>query len=305
MGILALLRLFCFLISFYCIVLSQANAATNTSTEDLVTLLRELERRVVSLKSQVKLLKEHKTQHALSLHELDQSVRITNRKMHDSDTIFINMMEVLVLERKQIDLEFQELYALTKKAESRFNNLGHTLKAMNYSTGFEVRKKYCEAVSNCPNMVQVKRQQNTPNNGVIAFTAYLDHAIHDLGPNQALKFNQILLNEGHGYNQFTGVFTVPIGGIYIFSFTVAARDEGNLSAPDIWMKLVVNGEHKATVAAESMKIRDDEMGTNIINLRVDTGDAVWITHHDQGSTRDIFSSDTLRVVTFSGALLYQ
>ncbi|KAL3870860.1 hypothetical protein ACJMK2_038895 [Sinanodonta woodiana] len=302
---MALLGLFCSLILLYCIVSYQAIAATNTSTEDIATLVLDLERRVGSLKAQVKLLKEHKTQYAKSVHELDQSVRITNRKIHDFDTVFINMMEALDLERKRFDREFQELYVLEKQAESRHNNLRHTLKAVNVSTGSNVLNNYCEAVSSCVNKFQVKRQQTSPSNDVIAFTAYLDHAIHDLGPNQALKFNQILLNEGHGYSQFTGVFTVPIGGIYIFSFSVAARDEGNLLAPDIWMKLVVNGEHKATVAAESMKPRDDEMGTNIINLRVEAGDAVWITHHDQGSTRDIFASDALRVVTFSGALLYQ
>ena len=54
----------------------------------------------------------------------------------------------------------------------------------------------------------------------VAFSAYLDHDEDGLGPKETLIFNQILLHEGNGYNNYTGVFTVPITGVYSFTFFI-------------------------------------------------------------------------------------
>ena len=55
---------------------------------------------------------------------------------------------------------------------------------------------------------------------VVAFQATLTTG--QLGPNYAggaIKFNDVSLNVGNGYNPSTGMFTAPIGGLYQFSAT--------------------------------------------------------------------------------------
>ena len=51
----------------------------------------------------------------------------------------------------------------------------------------------------------------------IAFSAYLTDILSGLGVNHIILFDGITINEGSGYNQYTGVFTVPESGVYLFS----------------------------------------------------------------------------------------
>jgi hypothetical protein len=55
---------------------------------------------------------------------------------------------------------------------------------------------------------------------VVAFQATLTTG--KIGPNYAhgaIKFNDVSLNLGNGYNPSTGLFTAPMGGIYQFTAT--------------------------------------------------------------------------------------
>ncbi|XP_060568793.1 complement C1q-like protein 4 [Ruditapes philippinarum] len=88
-------------------------------------------------------------------------------------------------------------------------------------------------------------QNQTP----VAFTAYLDHRITNLGADQAIVYNKVLLNQGAAYNVYNGVFTAPKSGVYIFSWSSDARKIG--ATFDIWVSLVVNASTQTTVVAES------------------------------------------------------
>ena len=50
---------------------------------------------------------------------------------------------------------------------------------------------------------------------VIGFTAFMDST---KSLTSTTIFNKVLFNEGGGYDRSTGVFTCPIGGVYLFSF---------------------------------------------------------------------------------------
>ena len=54
----------------------------------------------------------------------------------------------------------------------------------------------------------------------VAFSAYLDHTLRNMGNDQIIVFNQIILNEGGGYDQETGVFTCPKSGLYLITFFI-------------------------------------------------------------------------------------
>ena len=54
----------------------------------------------------------------------------------------------------------------------------------------------------------------------VAFSAYLDHTLSNIGNDQTIEFNQIILNEGGDYDQRTGVFTCPQSGLYLIAFFI-------------------------------------------------------------------------------------
>jgi len=61
-----------------------------------------------------------------------------------------------------------------------------------------------------------RRATNSMN---VAFSALLDHHI-DVGNGAIIKYNFFLTNEGNWYNHYTGMFTVPVTGVYLFTFTL-------------------------------------------------------------------------------------
>lgn len=52
----------------------------------------------------------------------------------------------------------------------------------------------------------------------IAFSAYLSHSNFHMSKGECVKFDQVLLNQGNGYNKTTGTFKAPLTGVYLFTF---------------------------------------------------------------------------------------
>ncbi|KAL3870858.1 hypothetical protein ACJMK2_038893 [Sinanodonta woodiana] len=289
-------------ISFFgvLVVLMSTRASENTSVKDLASIIGALRDKITVLESQVEELSKPDDTNEQKVRELEQTLAMMEKKMSENSKAYQHRLQLQETANSHLWRLIQSLRENKTLIDQKCNEIEQRL-TMELSR--DMHNDMCERLNQCSLNSRGSRAVGSGVQGV-AFSVYLDHAIHNLGPNQILIFNQILLNEGHAYNKFTGVFSATVGGVYIFAWSVAARDDGTLSAPDIWTKLVVNGEHKVSAVAESTQLRDDEMGTNVAILRLDQGDAVWIAHHDLGNTRDIFSSDSLRVVTFSGALLF-
>ncbi|XP_045194302.2 complement C1q-like protein 4 [Mercenaria mercenaria] len=141
---------------------------------------------------------------------------------------------------------------------------------------------------------------NTQSPSRVAFTAYLDHHMTHLGDNQAIVYNKILLNAGEAYNIHNGMFTAPISGVYIFSWSCTARRTG--SSFDIWVTLVVNSATQTTAVAESQSTYYDHQGSSTVIIHVNKGDIVWTKRLSSGGA-EIHSETERRVSSFTGALL--
>ena len=59
----------------------------------------------------------------------------------------------------------------------------------------------------------------------VAFTAVNVTDQADVGINQNILFEQVVLNEGNAFHPHTGVFTAPVSGIYCFQAMVMARPQ--------------------------------------------------------------------------------
>ena len=73
-----------------------------------------------------------------------------------------------------------------------------------------------------------------------AFSAYLNESVFHLSSGDIVKYDKVLLNEGDHYNSFTGVFTCPVDGMYMFSFFIDQWGEST----HLLASLVVDGERK-------------------------------------------------------------
>jgi len=66
--------------------------------------------------------------------------------------------------------------------------------------------------------------------------------------NAVIPFDRVLLNEGEAMNAATGIFTVPVDGIYHFDFT-AMKDFDSI---DVYIYLQVNNETVGNSYAPSL-----------------------------------------------------
>ena len=70
---------------------------------------------------------------------------------------------------------------------------------------------------------------------IVAFSVYLSHNIDHMSIGHHIVFDKALTNDGAGYNINTGIFTTPVTGLYLFTFSF--NDHYRISV----IKLVVDG----------------------------------------------------------------
>ncbi|XP_045206983.2 uncharacterized protein LOC123559248 [Mercenaria mercenaria] len=131
----------------------------------------------------------------------------------------------------------------------------------------------------------------------IAFSAYLTHTHSGLSPGQAIKFDHVLLNEGHGYNPYLGDFVAPISGTYLFTFHFHSRVH-------TFVRLTVDGVNIVDAVANPHTGTHDKesMSGNTVIIHVGIGQAVLVEVYDVSG--EAASSDKYRLCSFSGFLLY-
>ncbi|KAH3835170.1 hypothetical protein DPMN_108517 [Dreissena polymorpha] len=134
--------------------------------------------------------------------------------------------------------------------------------------------------------------------GQVAFSAYLSHPIDPLPSGQVIKCDQTLLNDGAGYNRFTGIFTAPVSGVYLLSFSINSYRETHV-------KLLVDGANTADVVSDPYQTMTEFeiMTSNTILVKLSSGQSVWMEEYHNGNGM-VTAFDEYRLVTFAGVLLY-
>ncbi|XP_028413882.1 complement C1q-like protein 3 [Dendronephthya gigantea] len=128
---------------------------------------------------------------------------------------------------------------------------------------------------------------------LVAFQATLTNS--NIGPNYAdcaIKFNDVALNIGNGYNPSTGKFTAPTAGLYQFTATYLQRVGYNSH-----VKLLKNNNMISEIHANHKTY--DQL-TKTIFVVLEKGDTFWIELVN-GSTYAILG--TGRYTEFGGFLL--
>ncbi|KAH3811911.1 complement C1q-like protein 4 [Dreissena polymorpha] len=144
----------------------------------------------------------------------------------------------------------------------------------------------------------VKKRQS----GVMpAFSVYLSHN-SNLGAGQTIVFDQAIINEGNGYNVYTGMFTCPMAGLYLFSFEVMVMGVSDNTVTGAWVDLVVNARNTEDGAVDAHHQVQELQGGNTVVLRLNVGDAVWLAN--RGANDHVDGSTGLHATSFTGVFLH-
>lgn len=138
------------------------------------------------------------------------------------------------------------------------------------------------------------RQRREPE--VVAFTAYLSHRIDHMGVGHRIVYDEVITNEGAGYNVYTGIFTAPLTGLYLFTYSANSHYVRSM------LELVVDGHNVVDIIIDPVSNRET-MSSNTAIIRVTKGQSVGVQEY-YISDGSIFSDNIGRYCTFSGVLLY-
>ncbi|KAL3882722.1 hypothetical protein ACJMK2_029034 [Sinanodonta woodiana] len=103
----------------------------------------------------------------------------------------------------------------------------------------------------------------------IGFCATLYKGEVPVHASEIILFDNVLQNEGNGFNKQTGIFTCPLSGIYFFSLSILVQPG---SAIDVY--IIVNGQIIAKSYAYGVNYSDQGSISSIV--RCEAGQNVWI-----------------------------
>ncbi|XP_052268963.1 cerebellin-3-like [Dreissena polymorpha] len=136
------------------------------------------------------------------------------------------------------------------------------------------------------------KRQESPQ-PVVAFTTVKTNNQDNVGVNQNILFDTIVLNEGGGFHSQHGLFIAPARGIYIFTATVLHMPQASIS---LHAAITHNGQDVALLHSSANVF---DQGTQTVILKIEPGDEVWVRNVHYGGeliTGAKFSS-------FSGILI--
>ena len=82
-----------------------------------------------------------------------------------------------------------------------------------------------------------------------------------------LKLDQISLNEGNGYIKYTGVFTVPVSGVYLLTNSIETEAVGHF----LEVELVVDNKNMGTIIVDNYTVSRKTIITRLIARQ-----SVWL-----------------------------
>lgn len=112
---------------------------------------------------------------------------------------------------------------------------------------------------------------HTATAGVVAFYAYMSHTEYSPSNHHTIIFDIPVTNLGNGYNHFSGIFSVPTSGVYVFSWTIADSMAGY-----VFSELVVNADVVGGILTQTLSDNDRISTTGLVVKEVRQGDVVYV-----------------------------
>ncbi|VDH97314.1 Hypothetical predicted protein [Mytilus galloprovincialis] len=118
----------------------------------------------------------------------------------------------------------------------------------------------------------------------VAFYAQLSTSETNVGKHHPIVFDHVTLNVGNGYNKHTGAFTAPVGGIYVFTFTLFPN-RGNYMAVNIFKNSEVISQIYTQIRTDMFSAK-----TPVAVIDMNVGDTAFVrTSSTNPSNGDVYS----------------
>ncbi|XP_063409033.1 complement C1q tumor necrosis factor-related protein 3-like [Mytilus trossulus] len=141
--------------------------------------------------------------------------------------------------------------------------------------------------------------ESPPTTDHVAFCATLTNTISNLGTHQAIEYDKVITNVGHGYDARHGHFTSPKKGIYLLSVTAHAINDAKQK---VALDLVVNGNIIFQLLSDGSGGNESNM-SQVFPIVLETGDMVWMRTKAGYEGKYLYGSTTWTLNSFSGVLL--
>ncbi|XP_026064755.1 uncharacterized protein LOC113047605 [Carassius auratus] len=227
-----------------------------------------------------------------ALRELTATVTEQKANIRDLETRLRNSEKTA--EQQTVILE-----ELNKKNDALETRLRDSEKTAEQQTVIleELNKKTDDMSNLTESQVEELRKENRDRE--IAFSAALmESGSGHIGPfttEITLTYRNVFTNIGNAYNPFTGIFTAPLKGAYMFSFSIFGH---TTSSTPSTVSIVKNGER--VVVAHAHQNQGAVNSSKGVVLILEVGDVVYVR---LWSGRRIFDEQD-KHNTFSGYLLY-
>lgn len=135
---------------------------------------------------------------------------------------------------------------------------------------------------------------------VTAFCAYMSTTEHSPSLHHVLVFDDVRTNIGSAFNRISGMFTAPIDGVYVFTWTIFSDIHSY-----VFSQIVVNTEAFTSMVTDGEEVGDYHSSTGVVVVSLKCGDVVYIrTHPTHLSHGNIHSDRFNGSPSFSGWKLW-
>uniref|UniRef100_A0A8C1USG3 C1q domain-containing protein n=1 Tax=Cyprinus carpio TaxID=7962 RepID=A0A8C1USG3_CYPCA len=237
-------------------------------------------------------LSENEISQQLSTEDRRQNPAQTDPRRDESDS-----QQYCHLSFSDIHAALRELTATVTEQKANIRALETQLKEQQMFILEELNKKTDEISNLTESQVEELRKENRDRE--IAFSAALmESGSGHIGPfttEITLTYKNVFTNIGNAYNPITGIFTAPLKGAYMFSFSIYGH--GNPSTQST-VSIVKNGEK--VVVAHGHQDQYSVNSSKGVVLILEVGDVVYVR---LWSGTRIFDNQN-KHTTFSGYLLF-
>ena len=126
--------------------------------------------------------------------------------------------------------------------------------------------------ANCYTFISVLNPP-TPPSGlkmVPSFTARLSSHMPNIGNHQKIFFDDVISNNGNGYSKYSGIFTAPINGTYVFFGSMLCDDF-------LETEIVANGRSISRLYCDrGGTSHGSDQGSNMAVVALKKGDMLWM-----------------------------
>ena len=179
--------------------------------------------------------------------------------------------------------ELGENFTISENEEIQIRNISFNLKTL-------IRNADAVAKSEMEN-IRMSRLAPEP----AAFYAYMSNNEPNPSLHHAIIFDVVKTNVGGGYNEFSGMFTAPSSGIFVFTWTIYTGSYGQTK-----FHIFVNHDvFDATFGDTNGNLDDFDSDSGSMVVSLNAHDHVYMRSAMACSTNIISSSDYART-TFAG-----